>query len=635
MKKIILSIVLIVLLAPLVSAQENVPSGGQYQLGTPFEGDVRLGYRWNMNSGNPMAGEYEYQHSSAAGSAVIEYDPLPHRFLFETYVQNEKDYFGELDYSYKDVFMLNMTSRSLFHNLDHYSLGQDDPSTLTPYFTDMNSGDLYGTSNAMNRIQVRVKTPDFPFHIYLEAKNQEKHGTIQQRFLSSFSGGFNKLSRSREIDYETEEAKATVNSHLGPVEVEYSHAAKKFSDTHGKVMTDTVPGGSLSYTHNLVPDLESAVDTVKIHTSHTGRISASATYSSGDRKNTDSNAKATFVNAAGDFGWIPTKDVTVAVKYRRHSVDQENPDTVSVLTSLNTTTTASVRNAINYQKDIMSGMIRYRATDRLTVRAEIAFESLNRDVWTGDPAGNWQLDDKVTRNTARLGATYRLTNKLMLRGDISHQTAAVPANSDDITYPETSDVARGTLTWMPKSWFNWLLSAGTIREERSDLGGVFTDKWTKEQNRVLSAITFILGKKTSITPSYAFFQNKQNGPIAYADSTGAITAESGVPYADTSHVASLAVSYALADAMLLTVEGGRSWSRGSWQNSGVVAGSTGIAELANLKLVETVAVANLDVRYTKNLGTEFRYQVRKLDDILDSAQDGTNQVVLATLSYRW
>jgi hypothetical protein len=635
MKKIIYLIAMIVLLAPPIWAQEKTPASGQYQLGSPFEGDVRLGYRWNMTSGNPMAGEYQYQHSSAAGSAVIEYDPLPQRFVLETYVQNSKDYYGELDYSYKDILMLNMTSRSLFHNLDHYSLGQDDPATLTPYFTDMSPGDLYGTSNAMNRFQVRFKTPDFPFHIYLEAKNQEKHGTIQQRFYSSFSGGFNKLARSREIDYETQEAKATVNSHLGPVEVEYSHATKNFSDTHGKAMYDTVPGGSLVYAHNLTPDLESSVDTVKIHSTHTGRISASATYSSGERKNTDSNTKAAFVNAAGDFGWIPTKDLTVAVKYRHYSVDQQNPDTVTAINSLGGESTYDVRNAINYQKDIMSGMVRYRATEKLTVRAEYAIESLSRDVWTGDAAGSWLLDDKITKNTARLGATYRLTNKLMLRGDISHQTAAVPANSVDNTYPETSDAARGTLTWTPKSWFNWLLSGGTLREERNNLNPPFTDKWTTERNRILNSFTFILGKKTSITPSYAFFQNKQTGPIAYTDDTGGITAEGGVPYADTAHVASLSISYALADAMLLTADVGRSWSRGSWKNAAIVDGSTGIAELTTIKLEETVASANLDVRYSKNLGTEFRYQVRKLDDILDNAQDGTNQIVLATLSYKW
>ena len=208
----------------------------------------------------------------------------------------------------------------------------------------------------------------------------------------------------------------------------------------------------------------------------------------------------------------------------------------------------------------------------------------------------------------------------------------MPANSVDNTYPETSDVARGTLTWTPKPWFNWLLSGGTVREER-DLGGDFTGTRTTERNQALNSFTFILGKKTSITPSYAFFQNKQTGPIAYT--TGGITTETGVPYADTAHVASLSIGYALADAILLTADASRRWSRGSWQNSGTVAGSTGIAELTSIKVVDTTAGANLDVRYSKNLGTEFRYQFRKLDDILDSAQDGTHQIVLATLSYRW
>jgi hypothetical protein len=99
MKKIIYLIALIVLLAPPLWAQEKTAAEGLYQLGTPFEGDVRFGYRWNMTSGNRQAGEYGYQHPSAAGSAVIEFDPLPTRMLLETYVLNSKDYFAEFDYS--------------------------------------------------------------------------------------------------------------------------------------------------------------------------------------------------------------------------------------------------------------------------------------------------------------------------------------------------------------------------------------------------------------------------------------------------------------------------------------------------------------------------------------------------------
>jgi hypothetical protein len=633
MKKIIYLITLIVLLAPPLWAQETTTAGSQYQLSTPFEGDVRFGYRWNMSSGNPMAGEYEYQHSSPAGSAIIEYDPLPNRFLFETYVQNSKDYFGEIDYSYKDIIMLNMLSRSLWHNLDHYNIGQ---STSTMTVTDKNPGDVYGTSDAMNRFQVRFKTPDFPFHIYAEAKSQEKHGTIQQQFMNSFTAG-DKMSRSRDIDYETQEVKGTINSHLSWVEAEYSHAEKKFKNTQDKFMTDT--GGATTYAHNLVPDLESTTDTVKIHTSHTGRIAAAVTYSTGDRKNNDSNAKSDFTNAAADFSWIPTKDVTVAVKYRHYDVNTENPATVTdTVTSagLPVSTTYSVRTPISYQKDIMTGFVRYRWTKDLTVRAELGYENLKRDVST-DPLSPdfWQLDDKITRKAVRLGATYRLTNRILLRGDISHQSADVPANSVDTTYPETSDQARLTATWTPKPWFNMLLSGATTREERSGLNAPFADKWTNERDRFLSSFTFLVGKATSVTPSYSFFQNKHTGPIAYTDFSGAITAETGVPYADTAHVISLAASHALADAVIFTAEIARSWSRGNWQNSGAVAGSDGIADLTSIKLVESIVTADCEVRVTKNFGYDLRYQARKLDDKLDDTQDGTNQIALATVSWKW
>jgi hypothetical protein len=635
MKKIIYLIALIVLLAPPLWAQEKTSTGGQYQLGTPFEGDVRLGYRWNMTSGNPMAGEYEYQHSSAAGSAIIEYDPLPTRFLFETYVQNSKDYFTELDYSYKDIIMLNLLSRSMYHNLDHYSIGQ---STTNVTVTDLNPEDMYGTSNAMNRGQIRFKAPDFPFHIYLEAKNQEKHGTVQQRFMNSFTIG-DKISRSRNIDYETQEAKITVNSHLSWVEVEYSHATKNFKDTRDKVMTDTSPSGK-TYTHNLVPELESTTDTFKVHTSHTGRIAAAVTVSSGDKKNKDSGAKSDFMNTAGDISWIPTKDITVAVKYRHYDVNADNPTTLTdtvTTAGLPVSTTYPVRTPISYQKDILTGMVRYRWTKDLTVRLELGYENLKRDVST-DPLSPdyWMLDDKVDRTTARLGATYRLTNRIILRGDISHQSANVPANSVDNTYPETSDQVRLMATWAPKPWFNMLLSGATVREERSGLNAPFTDKWTNERDRLLGSFTFLVGKSTSVTPSYSFFQNKHTGPIAYTDDPSqAITAETGVPYADTAQVAALSLSHVLADTIIFTADVGKSWSRGSWQNSGVVAGSDGIAGLTSIKVVDTMASADLEIRVSKNLGYDLRYQIRRIDDKLDDAQDGTNQIVLATLSWKW
>jgi hypothetical protein len=205
----------------------------------------------------------------------------------------------------------------------------------------------------------------------------------------------------------------------------------------------------------------------------------------------------------------------------------------------------------------------------------------------------------------------------------------------DNTYPETSDQARLTATWTPKPWFNMLLSGATVREERNGLNAPFTDKWTNERDRLLGSFTFLVGKTTSVTPSYSFFQNKHTGPIAYTDLSSAKTAETGVPYADTAHVAALMLSHALADAMIFTADVSKSWSRGSWQSSGVVTGSNGIADLTTIKTVDTIAGADLEIRVSKNLGYDLRYQIRRIDDKLDDTQDGTNQTILATLSWKW
>lgn len=167
------------------------------------------------------------------------------------------------------------------------------------------------------------------------------------------------------------------------------------------------------------------------------------------------------------------------------------------------------------------------------------------------------------------------------------------------------------------------------------MGLPFTGSRTTDRSRVLGSMTFLAGKKTAVTPSYSFFQNKSNQPLAYTDAVNAITVESGVPYADTSHVVSLAVSQAASDILTLAADVGRSWSRGSWQNSGTVPGSSGIAELSNMHVIETIVGCDMHLQYTKPLGTDFRYQFRRINDIVDNGQDGTNQILMATLTYTW
>lgn len=627
MRKIILLIACILVWSPWASAQESASPGGLYQLGTPFEGEILFGYRWVLQDGNTAAGEYEYLHSSLAGEAQIEYDPLPNRFLFEAYVNSKQDYFTEVDYSYADIVMFTANARKFYRNLHHYSIGEDDPLTASPSMTDFDPDGEYFNDIGMTRAQLRLKTPDFPLHLYLEAKTYEKHGTIQQRFMRSFSNGFSKASDGRDIDYETEEMKATVNSHVNFLEIEVSHAIKTFGNTQAKDMTDAT---AVPYTHNQISDTESTIDTVKIHTSHTGRVAAAVTYSAGQRENKDSAVKSDFVNAGGDFTWIPDKSLTVSLKYRHQEVSPEAPATVDSV-SLSGTTTYTVRDAIGYTRDVTSGMMRFRATDGLTLRAEISYDQLTRDF----EEGAWLLDKEVSKLTSRLGATYRLTSRFTLRADASHQRAEVPQPTWDNTYANTTDSARGSLTWAPVPWYSLLLSGGTVIEKRSYLVDPFIGTRETQRNRAQGTMTFMLGRKTALIPSYAFFQNKQTAPLAYTDIANGITVEDGVPYGDTAHLASVAVTHALSDVVSIVVDASRCWTRGSWENSGVVAGSSGLSEFSNLKVTESELGGEVQLHFSKNVGSEFRYRYREIDDRLDDAEDGTFQIILAMLTVTW
>ena len=561
--------------------------------------------------------------------------------MLEYHSLNEKDFFKSLDYSFSDIVVFNATSRKLFHNLDHLSFGLSDGSydSGNLIFTHNDPNDLYGTENEMNTFFLRLKTPDFPFHVYAEARSIEKEGLVQQRFLTGyFTTPLTKFSESREIDWKTREAKVGANSHLGPVEVDFSHTEKRFEALGEKVLYDSYPaaaGRALdTYPHNLVPDLESSSDTVKIHTSHTGRIVAAGTYTTGEKENRDSGARADYWNAAGDLTITPVKNLAIFFKYRHYDLTAENPDTVTI-TGLNpvNTYTYNVRDSISSQKDIMTGTIRYRTTDRLTLKGDYSVEKIQREVGTA-----WEVAPETTKSTTKLGATYRVMRKLTAKAEYSHTEIDDPAYNFD---PDKSDTAKVSFTWTPTQTISALVSYSGVREKREDMewegtSPVVGGERETSRDQALGSVTVLVGKRSSVTTTYAYFRNQVDDTISYHDGTGAVVLEPGlVPYDDVAHVGSILLTHALTDAITITAEASRSYSRGSFRNSGAVPDTTGIAEFSDLKVVEDICAAGVEIAFAKDIGTEFRYQYREYNDKVDSSNDGTTQIVLATMSVKW
>ena len=194
----------------------------------------------------------------------------------------------------------------------------------------------------------------------------------------------------------------------------------------------------------------------------------SGTHTVGDKKNKDSAAKAEFTNTAGDLMFMPVTSVILTVRYRHYDLDITNPDTVTV-TGLGT---YNVRDSISSVRDVVSGVLRYRATDRLTVRGE--YSPIRQ---TGPAARTGMLTspsapdllaiaESTTKNTAKLGFTYRVMNKMNIRADFSQTTVDNPAYATD---PDDVQAARAAVSWSPSPWLNTMVSYGMVREARDEL----------------------------------------------------------------------------------------------------------------------------------------------------------------------
>ncbi len=637
MNKLILILTVLTFWASPVVAQQAAGSKAAETTETkglevPIEVDVNLGYRTITDTGSATAGEYEYLHSGPIGSLDMEWDPLPHRLVVESTFLNTKDYFGELDYAYKDIVVVNGYMRDLYHNTNHYHFGVDDAATSSPSFTELNPDELYGISNQFRRVFLRLKMPDFPFHVYAEARTVDREGDIQQRYLRELSGGLAMVSKARAIDWNTEELRIGVNSHLGPVEVDYSHTEKKFEAIEEKTLNDAYTAGPTSFTvpHNAVPDLKSSWNTLKAHTTYSGKVVLSGTYSNGDKKNNDSASSEKFTNYSGDLTLMPITSTLFAFKYRHYDHGVANPATVSNITAAGAML-VTVRDSMSSSRDVASGSLRYRATDHLTVRGEYGTDTTERTTGPANVPSFWLVSASTTKSTAKLGVTYSLMRKMTFRADYTSVSVDNPAYATD---PDKSSASRASLTWMPWSWFNTLLSYGIVNETRDALGAPLGGgKRDVQRDQGLASMTFLLGKRSSVTASFSHYQNKVDQTVTVDEGTAVFALDSGVPYNDVANVGTLTATVAPANGVNLTASGNKSYSRGSFRLAG--AGAAGIAELSDLRVVDSVYTGGLELQHTRNLGSEFRYQYRNYDDQIDNTQDGRVKTVLGTLSLKW
>ncbi|MBI5674516.1 MAG: MtrB/PioB family outer membrane beta-barrel protein [Nitrospirae bacterium] len=601
------------------------------------------GFRFIDLSGSAQVGEYEYLHNSIVLGVETQLIMLPHRMHIDLNVNNGKDYAGDLSYSYKDILSFRGLNTTLYHNLDNITLIDLDPATASPRVDVRDAGEEYGIKTSLSSFFFRLKAPDFPLHGYVEEGLVEKDGTQQQRFMSG-AAYFNeqvRASRSRDINWKTEDIVIGANSHLGPVEVDISHSEKRFRAGGDDILYDSYSAGGTRtagvYPHNLIPELKGSTNTIRLHTSYTGRLVASATLSNTSRENSDSEAKADYVTGSGEVTWMPIEKLTFFFNYRYNDRDVDNPESVTITDGSDPSNkyTYSVKPSVSSVSNTFSGTARYRASKNLTLKAKFSYDNIRRK-----NAEEWDLPEKTSTSKASASADLKLRRNLNLKAGYTHKSTDNPSTNIE---PDTSDEGEFSVSWMPVQKVNTFLSYKIKDGERDELHYIDTeaaDKRNVNQNRILGSVTILPLKDLSLTASYFYLNDKTQQDIEYHNTAGTPNIDPYVPYKNTSHNYSIYAMYIPVERVHLNAGVSNTRSSGSFHVEDInLTQPVAIDSFSEMKTEKTVYSISGEYMFMQNSSLMIEYLHGKLDDILDNPnddiEDGRGHRLILTFLKKW
>jgi hypothetical protein len=294
--------------------------------------------------------------------------------------------------------------------------------------------------------------------------------------------------------------------------------------------------------------------------------------------------------------------------------------------------------------------VRLRLTRKVTLRGEYTYEDIDRD-----DAEEWFLPSSTRRNTASLTADVRVARNLKAKLKYTYRDISDPAVNVE---PDHSNEGSISVSWMPVSWLNALVSYRITEEVRNDPHFLHTepappvstgeevllDAPTDRENRkerFLGAVTFLLEKNLTATMCYFYMHNKLKEAIAYhVPPSGFHFFDPDVENRDTVHSGSVDVVYLPRKNITLNAGASVTESKGAFQPSVPdLLVPVSVAAFSQLKMRETICTLGGEYAFWGGLAAGVHYKYARLEDLIDNPYDGVDNgeahIVMLTLSKRW
>lgn len=634
-----------------------------------------LGYSFVEKDGyGGRAMEYGLVRSSRSGGVFYRNLQQDSNLELEGNFLNQHDYHGDLLVDYRGDYRLHLRTESLYHNLDReilfspaFRFGRTDAATLADYRSVQDAPQDYGIGVVQDWAEFRYRLHNYPMHLNLGYWSLVREGSRQQRFAdTSFEGSPNTVyAERRDVEQHIREGRLGVDAHLGPVDVIYDFRARFFKDKNPVPVAEYVDRNNVQgqaervgglHQHNEDPDSRFLSHTVKLHTSLTGGVVATASYSVERRENlsrlTDTtgfkHAKVHLQNGAGDLVYTPSKEYSLALKYRRQELDHDN----HTLTSNNfVDQVQTLRPSMDITRDIFSATLSYRPARELSLTGEYRGRFTHRDNVSDLPSpATWALPEHSETHTGTLSAYWRPVRGARTSASYGYATTENPsygasaqkrhegklfagytrnnswgATANAVVRREWNDEVERSLVDFPLTPLSYTAYPLTSRERRSENSnlGVW---WAPLPGLTLGA-------------NYVYLHTHVDQAVLF---TGvAAGSEAASEFTSRSHVYGVNATYTVTEALDLSLALQQVKSRSDFTPEAVTfsasADTSGIREITRQKTFITSVSARGEYRFTPAISSIVEYSLRDYDEKNPefNSGNGTVHAVVASVAAKW
>jgi len=578
--------------------------------------------------GTSKAGEYYYGESSGSGGLFIKTAYLPQRIHLEMDYFNDKEWYGDFRYSYLDYIQVKALPRRFYHNLDNltvYDFTGSADGTADIEINDQGIED-YAVQTDINKYKIRFKTPRYPFHLYGEGETVNRKGSQQARFLggSGFFSDLVRVTENREVDQEKQEYTLGANAHIGLIELDITHKNRNFESDVADPTYNYSGMGAVA--HNVIPELEATTNTLKIHTSHSGRIFASATLSELKRENQDNNAEAKNTLSYGEIFWLPASYLAMTAKVRHQENKATSPTTVMATDWLGNTTVYDVDPGVESKTDTAIFSLRYS----LIPKTNLNFKYIKNIKKVDDQSAlNWSAPPKTDKDQYELGITNWFIPKLRATAKITHTRVSTKLNANSVNNePDQTNQLNLALTWSISPKILAYGNAYAVREETDSnrMSDGVTDANEAEalRQRYLFSIAFMLNDKLTISPTYTYLSDEENRDIVWNG-----TLDPNYTNDQKAHNYAVNMLYIPATWMTVNCSVDYTTTDGKYDPSSPFTTSTGTFDTNELALFSINSTEEINLRLDTDfdlgkgwgLGVDLRYTDWQ-DDSVDQPSEG-------------